>query len=103
MLSWVFLVISSALEVLWAAGLKYAVSPLEWGATVVCIVGSFIFMVLAAQRMGAAFAYVVFVTFGTVGTYMLDVLYFGKELKWAAVVAIAVILFSVIKLKQNEV
>lgn len=52
---------------------------------------------------GAAFAYVVFVTFGTVGTYMLDVLYFGKELKWAAVVAIAVILFSVIKLKQNEV
>lgn len=102
MLSWIFLVISSALEVLWAAGLKYAVSPLEWGATILCIVGSFVFMVLAAQRMGAAFAYVVFVTFGTVGTYMLDVLYFGKELKLAAVLAIAVILFSVIKIKQNE-
>lgn len=102
MLSWIFLVISSALEVLWAAGLKYAVSPLEWGATILCIVGSFVFMVLAAQRMGAAFAYVVFVTFGTVGTYMLDVLYFSKELKLAAVLAIAVILFSVIKIKQNE-
>lgn len=100
MLSWVFLLLSSGLEVMWAAGLKYAATPLQWTLTVSCMVGSFVFMLLASRRMGAALAYVFFVTFGAVGTYLLDVAYFGKEPRLLAVAAIAVILWAVARLHQ---
>ncbi|MCO7636588.1 SMR family transporter [Pseudomonas sp. S 311-6] len=99
-MSWVFLLISSGLEVTWAAGLKYAETPLEWVLTILCMAGSFAFIMLASRRMGAALAYVFFVTFGAVGTYVLDVAFFGKEPKWLAVAAIAVILFSVARLHR---
>lgn len=100
MLSWVLLLLASGLEVLWAAGLKRAGSVLEWSATIVCIIGSFALLVLATKRMGASTAYVFFVIFGTVGTYLLDVALFGKPLSPVAMLAIAVILFSVVQLKQ---
>lgn len=102
MLSWVLLLVASGLEIAWAAGLKYAQQPLEWAVTLACIAGSFIFLVLATKRMEASIAYVFFVTFGTVGTYLLDVCFFDKRITLTAVTAIAVILFSIIQLKREE-
>lgn len=100
MLSWVLLLFASGLEVLWAAGLKRSESTLEWLATIVCIIGSFSLLVLATKRMGASTAYVFFVIFGTVGAYLLDVALFGKPFSPVAMLAIVVILFSVVQLKQ---
>ncbi|AXT46980.1 MULTISPECIES: DMT family transporter [Chromobacterium] len=100
MFSWMLLLLASGLEVLWAAGLKRSDSVLEWLATIACIIGSFSLLVLVTKRMGASTAYVFFVIFGTVGTYLLDVALFGKSVSPLAVLAIAVILFSVVQLKQ---
>ncbi|MBB5143509.1 DMT family transporter [Desulfovibrio intestinalis] len=102
MLSWTLLFIASSLEIAWAAGLKYADSPLGWVATLGCVAGSFIFLVLATKRMEASIAYVLFVTLGAVGTYLLDISFFGKKMTFTAVAAIIVILVSIVCLKREE-
>lgn len=101
MSSWIYLFIASGLEVAWAVGLKYASSSLEWLVTLVCIVGSFFFLVLATKRLGASISYVFFVSFGTIGTYILDSVWFGKPFSVVAAVAIAVVLFCIIQIKRE--
>lgn len=94
-LNYGILLIASALEIAWAAGLKYADSPLDWIATVLCVIGSFIGLVLASRRMSAALAYILFVIFGTIGSYWVDIYFFGKELSLTALSVIIVMLVCV--------
>ncbi|MCU0999636.1 hypothetical protein JAK44_01470 [Stenotrophomonas maltophilia] len=101
MTKWLYLVIASGLEVAWAIGLKCASSLAEWVVTLVCIVGSFLFLVMATKRLGASTSYVFFVTFGTIGTYILDTVWFGKPFSAVAAAAIAVVLFCIVQIKRE--
>lgn len=102
MITYLILLIASALEIAWAVGLKYASSPIEYLLTVLCIFGSFIFLVVGSKRITPPFAYILFVIFGTVGTFLLDVIYFGKMLSLTAILAIGTMLFGVVMLNKEK-
>lgn len=100
-LNYCILLAASALEIAWAVGLKYADSPLDWVVTIICVIGSFIGLVLASRRMSAALAYILFVIFGTVGSYGIDIYFFDKKLSWTALLAIIVMLICVAILNKE--
>ncbi|WP_043970246.1 MULTISPECIES: DMT family transporter [Acinetobacter] len=72
-MAWLYLFIASLFEILWAIGLKYSRNLFEWSFTVLFIVGSFLFLLLAARKMKPSYAYVFFVVLGTLGTFVFDI------------------------------
>ena len=101
-LNYSILLLASGLEIAWAVGLKYADSLPDWIATVLCILGSFRGLVLASKRMPPALAYILFVIFGTVGSYGVDIYFFGKEFSFIAILAIAAMLICVAMLHRER-
>lgn len=97
---WLYLLIASLFEILWAIGLKYAESLIEWLFTIFFIIGSFLFLLLAAKKIKASYAYVFFVVFGTVGTFIFDIYVIDNPFRPISLVAIALIITGVVKLKQ---
>lgn len=101
MLNWSILILASGFEIGWVMGIKYSHSIPEWIATILCIVSSFIFLTMATRRMSASIAYVLFVVFGTVGSYLIDVFY-GKEMTFFSILSIVILLISIIELNKEE-
>ncbi|RLL34816.1 quaternary ammonium compound-resistance protein SugE [Acinetobacter cumulans] len=99
-MAWLYIFIASVLEVGWAIGLKLSTTLPHWLGTAVLIVGSFIFLILAANKMKPSYAYVFFVVFGTVGTFLFDILFMGKSVNIISIIAIIVIIIGVVRLKQ---
>lgn len=97
---WLYLFIASLFEILWAVGLKYADSLLEWSFTIFFIIGSFVFLLFAAKNMKASYAYVFFVVFGTVGTFIFDIYVIDNPFNPVSLIAIVMIIIGVVKLKQ---
>lgn len=102
MLKWLALVLASGFETGWAAGLKYAQGVPQWTLTILCIIGSSVFLVLATRMLPASIAYVSFVTLGAIGAYLLDVLAFGKEANLTAMAAIGIMLFCIARLEREK-
>jgi multidrug transporter EmrE-like cation transporter len=96
-MAWLYILIASILEVGWAIGLKLSTSLAHWAGTIILIVGSFIFLILAAKKMKPSYAYVVF---GTVGTFLFDILFMGKSVNILSIIAIVIIVIGVVRLKQ---
>lgn len=99
-MAWLYILIASILEVGWAIGLKLSDSPIHWLITGFLIIGSFIFLILAAKKMKPSYAYVFFVVFGTVGTFLFDILFMGKSANVISIIAIVIIVIGVVRLKQ---
>ena len=99
-MAWLYILIASILEVGWAIGLKLSTSLAHWAGTIILIVGSFIFLILAAKKMKPSYAYVFFVVFGTVGTFLFDILFMGKSVNILSIIAIVIIVIGVVRLKQ---
>ena len=95
------LILASAFEIGWVMGIKHAHSLPEWAGTFLCIGLSFLLLTWATRRMGASMAYVLFVVFGTLGSYLIDVLC-GKEMTPLSVAAIIILLFSIVELNREE-
>lgn len=50
--------------------------------------------------MKPSYAYVFFVVFGTVGTFLFDILFMGKSANVISIIAIIIIVIGVVRLKQ---
>lgn len=97
--AWPVLVIAAGFEVAWVVGLKYATTSLEWLATIVAIMISFILLIWTGRRLAVGTAYAVFVGLGTVGTAFVDHLIFSQPMKLATIFFIIILLIGVIGLK----
>lgn len=97
-MSWVLLFLAGILEVVWASGLKYATTPLQWTGVIFLIAVSFIMLIIAYKDIPVAIAYAVFVGIGTVGTYIVGVL-LGEPFSLLQVIGLTSLLAGVIGLK----
>ncbi|MCU6797790.1 multidrug efflux SMR transporter [Paenibacillus sp. WQ 127069] len=96
---WIYVVLSGILEIVWVTGLKHSETALEWTATAVAIVISFLVIILAARRLPVGTVYAVFAGIGTSGTVLVEMLIFGEPFNVAKIMLIAVLLAGVIGLK----
>ncbi|EAQ5803287.1 hypothetical protein QHJ03_004026 [Salmonella enterica] len=102
MLGFSYIITASIFEIAWAFGLKNAVTFGGWFLTIICILMSFLFLVLATKAMAASMAYVFFVIFGTIGTYLIDVFIFDKAFSFLAISSITIMMMCVVILKKGE-
>ena len=96
---WFSVLIATLFEVLWVIGLKYASSISEWIATIICIALTFILMIFAQTKLPIGTTYTIFTGIGTIGTILVDVIFFGEELKAIKVFFILILIIGVMGLK----
>jgi quaternary ammonium compound-resistance protein SugE len=82
-MSWVYLVIAGIMEWGWPMGLKFAWDEdglRFWPAvlSVVCILGSGLFLLLAQRTIPVGTAYAVWTGIGAVGTFVLGIVILGE-------------------------
>ncbi|WP_431803587.1 DMT family transporter [Halobacillus andaensis] len=97
--NWIKVFIAAFFEVLWVIGLKHADSFWAWSGTVVAIVISFYFMIMAGRNLPVGTVYAVFVGLGTAGTVISGIVFFDEPFQWAKMILIFLLLAGVIGLK----
>ena len=96
---WWLVVIAAIFEVGWATGLKYSDDFLTWTLTVIAIIVSFGLMIYAATKLPTSTVYAVFVGLGTVGTVLLDFIFFELVFSYGVLFFILLLLFGILGLK----
>lgn len=97
-MSWLLVFVAGILEVVWASGLKYADTPLDWFITIILIVVSFILLIRSYKTIHIAAAYTVFVGIGTVGTYFVGI-YLGESFSITQIFFLMILLAGIIGMK----
>lgn len=93
---WIRLIAAAIFEIGWVMGLKYAHTPLEWGATLFCLCCSTYFIFSATDTLPVGTAYAVFVGLGALGatasqTFIFHAPLHGMQLFWVCLLMIGVI------------
>ena len=96
---WLKIVIAACFEVVWVVGLTHASSFFEWLVTVIAIIISFYYLIVAGEKLPVGTVYAVFVGLGAAGTVVVDILVFGEEANLIKLGLIALLLLGVIGLK----
>lgn len=99
-IQWLKVVIAAFFEIGWVIGLKHADSFIEWTGTVIAIIISFYYMIMAGKKLPAGTVYAVFVGIGSAGTVLAGMLFFGESAGAAKLLLIGALLVGVIGLKM---
>ncbi|WP_208589858.1 DMT family transporter [Gracilibacillus suaedae] len=99
---WLKVIIAAVFEVLWVIGLTHSDHILEWIGTVIAIIISFYFLIMAGEKIAVGTVYAVFVGLGTVGTVVAGAFFFNEELSLAKIALILLLLIGVIGLKSTS-
>ncbi|UUZ81734.1 multidrug efflux SMR transporter [Paenibacillus sp. P26] len=98
--TWLSVIIAALFEVGWVIGLKHANGFMEWGATTIAIIVSFIMMIMASRSLPVGTVYAVFVGLGTAGTVLADIILFAAPVQIGKMVLIGTLLLGVMGLKM---
>jgi len=98
-LKWSLVVFAAMFEVGWATGLKYANDTLTWTLTAIAVFISFALLLKAATVLPASTVYAVFAGLGTVGTVIVDLVFFNASINIWTLGFILLLLVGVIGLK----
>ena len=103
-MSWVFLVIAGVMEWGWPIGLKYAWNERGfhiWPAvgTVIAMLLSGLFLLLALRTIPMGTAYAVWTGIGAAGTFILGILIFGEPAQTVRFVCVGLIVIGIVGLK----
>ena len=96
---WILVVIAAIFEIGWATGLKYANDFTTWTLTAIAIVVSFGLLIYAGTKLPTATVYAVFVGLGTVGTVLVDFIFFDLNFSFGVVFFILLLLTGILGLK----
>lgn len=96
---WISVFVATFFEVLWVIGLKYSTSIFEWVVTILFIGATFVLLTFANKKLPIGTTYTVFTGIGTVGTLLIDVVFFGSSLTLLKIFFIVLLLVGVIGLK----
>ncbi|MGP4038470.1 DMT family transporter [Gracilibacillus sp. D59] len=99
---WLKIIIAAVFEVLWVIGLTHANQVLEWIGTVIAIVISFYFLIMAGEKIAVGTVYAVFVGLGTAGTVVSGVFFFDEEISIAKIALIFLLLTGIIGVKWTS-
>ncbi|PTM58780.1 DMT family transporter [Desmospora activa] len=97
--SWLKVFVAAFFEVFWVIGLKYANDFYAWTGTVIAIIISFTFMIMAGRSLPTGTVYAVFVGLGTAGTVFAEIAFFGEPFSMAKLLLILLLLAGVTGLK----
>ena len=104
-MAWVYLILAGIMEWGWPVGLKYAYSKEEglhvWPtlAAVACMAASGGLLLLSLERIPMGTAYAVWTGIGTVGTFLIGVLFFNEPAQLMRFVCVGLIIAGIIGLK----
>ena len=101
-MSWTFLFIAAALEIVWATGLKYTEGFTRlWPSLGVgtAMAASMFLLALAARGLPIGTAYAVWTGIGAVGTAILGIILFHESAAAVRLVCIALIVTGVVGLR----
>lgn len=104
-MSWLYLAIAGALEVVWAIGLKTThgfTRPVPSVLTVVAMVASFYFLAQALRSLPVGTAYAVWTGIGACGTAALGIVLYGESAAPARLASIALIVLGILGLKLTS-
>jgi paired small multidrug resistance pump len=96
---WFVVAVAALFEIGWATGLKYANDGLTWTLTIAAILVSFTGLLMASTRLPTATVYAVFVGLGTLGTVIVDMIFFEAGINAGVVFFVVMLLVGVIGLK----
>ena len=98
-MNWLIVIAAGFLEVVWASGLKYADSILDWVIVGTLIAISFVMLIHSYKTIPLAAAYTVFVGIGTVGTYFMGI-YLGEPFSVSQLFFLTMLLLGVLGMQQ---
>jgi len=101
-MSWVYLILAGAFEVVGVTGMNKVVKDKNLQAYLVLFLGfilSFSFLSLAMKALPAGTAYAVWTGIGTVGGTIIGMLFYGEAKDWRRILFIALIIVAVVGLK----
>ena len=101
-MSWTFLFIAAALEIVWAVGLKYTEGFTRlWPSVGVgtAMAASMFLLALAARGLPIGTAYAVWTGIGAAGTALLGIVLFHESASALRLICLALILTGVVGLK----
>lgn len=104
-MSWLYLAIAGALEVVWAIGLKTThgfTRPVPSVLTVVAMVASFYCLAQALRSLPVGTAYAVWTGIGACGTAALGIVLYGESAAPARLASIALIVLGILGLKLTS-
>jgi quaternary ammonium compound-resistance protein SugE len=104
-MAWIYLLIAGALEIGWAAGLKYSEGFTKLVPSLLTLIGmatSGFFLALAVQKFPLGTAYATWTGIGAVGTAILGMVLFGEFAAITRISFIALIVFGIIGLKVTS-
>jgi quaternary ammonium compound-resistance protein SugE len=101
-MSWTYLMIAGALEIVWAIGLKYSVGftrLLPSAVTIAAMIASVWFLALALRTIPVGTGYAVWTGIGAVGTAILGIVLFAESSEPARLLCIGLIVAGIAGLK----
>jgi quaternary ammonium compound-resistance protein SugE len=101
-MAWVYLLIASVFEVIWAIALKYAHGFTRFMPSIICIVGmvfSVVFLALAVKKLPIGTAYAVWTGIGAALTAVGGIVLLGESNEPARLFFIGMIVAGVVGLK----
>lgn len=101
-MKWLMLLLAGIFEIVWAVMMKYSNGfsiLIPSIITAITYILSAIFLALALKYLPLGAAYVMWVTFGIVGTSIFGVLLFSEKLAALQIISIILIIMGVIGLK----
>lgn len=101
-MKWLALLSAGIFEIIWAVAMKYSngfTNVLPSIITAVTYILSAVFLALALKNLPLGAAYVMWVSFGIVGTTLLGILLFNEKLTFLQVICIILIIIGVVGLK----
>lgn len=100
--SWMYVVLTCCCELLWVYGFNVASTWWHWVIVIGIIAVDFHFLVKACEHLPTGTVYAIFAGAGTVGTALLDVLFFGGSLSIGQVLFMSVLIAGIIGLKLAD-
>ena len=96
--------LAGLVEVLWVTGLNKADSLFAWLVVAIFIILSFYLVIAACKTLPVGTVYAVFVGMGTIGTVLVDILFFHEPFSLIKIILIALLIIGIIglKLTTNE-
>lgn len=97
--NWIFIILAGIIEVLWAIGLKYSNSIIDWIVVAILITISFFLLSQAIKKVPVATVYAVFTGIGTAGTVLVGMAYFNEVFSWSKIFFLIILLVGILGLK----
>lgn len=94
--AWVYLIIASILEIIWATALKM---DMLGGPLIIILIISFDLLIKSVKRLGVGTAYAVFTGIGVVGMVFVDVILFQESLSFVKILLLLLLVLFIIGLR----